>query len=680
MRHGLSTHASARRIAGVAAAAIVLALLGACDDDDGPSGPDPNDDDDETPTSPSVPVRLTFVAQPGDVEAGAAMAPAVEVAFQDSAGEVVTTADAAVTLSLGSGPDGASLGGTTAVDAVDGVATFDDLRIERAGSGYTLVASSGELASLSSTTFAVAPAEAAGLEFRTDPPATAEPHAPISPPVEVGAVDAYGNTTTSLSADVEMTLPDAAGATLGGTTTVAASEDDDGVARFTDLDVDTIGTGFRLVAVAADLSPDTSRSFDARVAAAELAGGRQHTCMATEAGVTYCWGVNEYGEVGDGSGERREHPALVSADVEAVQVAAGGYHACHLTAGGAAACWGRNEDGQLGDGTNDPRDTPTPVTGDLAFASISAGELHSCARAEDGDAYCWGNDDEGQLGDGEFDNPRDSPGAVAGGLSFAALDAGQSHTCGVTDEGDAYCWGLNGDGQLGDGSTERRPEPVAVVGDLTFEAIAAGGNHTCALTPDGEAYCWGFNASGELGVGTDTIDFSAEPLPVAGDLTFARITAGGAHTCGLTESGAAYCWGSNAFGEAGDGSGEDQRYEPSPVASSESFVRIVAGRLHSCGVTDEAVVYCWGDNFFGQLGDGGTDQRDTPYPVSLWFGEVIAFETGHASEADAARAAIGVGSTRAPVRRLFALQDDGAVPQPPLDDGDVVASGEVEHG
>jgi alpha-tubulin suppressor-like RCC1 family protein len=132
------------------------------------------------------------------------------------------------------------------------------------------------------------------------------------------------------------------------------------------------------------------------------------------------------------------------------------------------------------------------------------------------------------------------------------ISAGLMHTCALTVQGAAYCWGLNADGQLGNGGNANSPTPVPVAGGLTFEAISAGWWHTCALTATGAAYCWGLNFHGQLGDGSNATTL-AVPAPVAGSLTFDDLAAGGHHTCAITPSRMTYCWGSNSSGQLADG-------------------------------------------------------------------------------------------------------------------------------
>src|SRR5439155_23888382 len=195
------------------------------------------------------------------------------------------------------------------------------------------------------------------------------------------------------------------------------------------------------------------------------------------------------------------------------------------------------------------------------------------------------------------------PVAVAGGLRFTAVTAGDSHSCGLTASGAAYCWGYNGSysgfGPLGDGSVTPRSVPVAVTGDLTFSSVSPGREHTCGLTATGSAYCWG--AGGLLGDGSSV--GSAVPVAVTGGLTFSALSAGASRTCGLTATGAAYCWGA---GPLGDGSSAGSTV-PGAAGRGGTFIAITAGRFdagYTCGVNTSGTAYCWGEGGHGELGNG----------------------------------------------------------------------------
>jgi alpha-tubulin suppressor-like RCC1 family protein len=242
----------------------------------------------------------------------------------------------------------------------------------------------------------------------------------------------------------------------------------------------------------------------------------------------------------------------------------------------------------------------------MRFSVISAGASHTCGLVTGGYAACWGQNLSGQLGDGSRED-RTAPRVVTGGRSFVSLAAGWHHTCGLSANGDVLCWGLNSDGQLGDGSRLDRLVPTRVSGP--YRSVTAGNAHTCAADGE-EVVCWGDNGFGQLGDGTR--DDHARPVSVV-NLPAAPISvaAGAVHTCALVEGGAAYCWGQNLYGQLGDGTTE-HRALPTEVAGGMVFTRLFAGGAVTCGVSAEQVQYCWGLNQNGQLGDGTRVNRSRP--------------------------------------------------------------------
>jgi alpha-tubulin suppressor-like RCC1 family protein len=253
----------------------------------------------------------------------------------------------------------------------------------------------------------------------------------------------------------------------------------------------------------------------------------------------------------------------------------------------------------------------------------------------------------------------------------AAIAAGGGHTCGLASTGEAYCWGRGG--SLGNGSLVNSSTPVAVSGGRIFSALAAGGGHACALTNSGTAYCWGANSSGQAGnypasdvpPSTSTI---TTPVLVSGGLTFSALTAGGAHTCGLA-SALAFCWGWDLFGQLG-GSPTSGNFSSTPqfVSGISSLVALTAGVFHTCGLTSTGAAYCWGDNETRQLGNGSTIFNIvTPVAVSggLTFSVLGASHTPAGSQAPgrpiagAAISTVSLGLAPPPIAR-FRSQSPGA--------------------
>jgi alpha-tubulin suppressor-like RCC1 family protein len=271
--------------------------------------------------------------------------------------------------------------------------------------------------------------------------------------------------------------------------------------------------------------------------------------------------------------------------------------------------------------------------GSIRLSSITAGHSTACGLAPSGRTYCWGEGAGGQLGSGA-DASSPVPVAVSGGLSFASIHSAWEFTCGLTRSGEAYCWGQNQFGQFGNGTTSGSNVPVRAGGDLRFHALTVGVYHACGLTARGEAYCWGSSRGGgmsgnALGAPTTALcenpaggyrgaewPCSTTPLLVSGGLRFRSISAGLMYTCGTTTAGDSYCWGWNFFNQLGDGTTTD-RTEPTEVLSERRFASVNAGATHTCGIADDGEALCWGGRAFnwGQLGNGAFVGSSTPTPV-----------------------------------------------------------------
>ena len=355
--------------------------------------------------APAAPAQIAFAVQPSTTDVAQPITPAVQVAIQDAFANTVTGATNAVTLTLATNPGSGTLVGTKTVNAVGGIATFSGLSIDKAGTGYTLAATSVILAAATSAAF------------------------DITLPLTFAAVSAGGYHTC--------------GVTTAGTAYCWGSGLlGDGTIRITNGQTSP-------VAVLGGLT------------FASVSAGRDHTCGVRTAGMAFCWGQNLDAELGDGTTTSRTSPVAVLGGLTFATASAAWFYTCGLTPGGAAYCWGLNYSGQLGDGTTTQRPSPVAVGGGLTFAAVSTGGYHTCGVTTAGMAFCWGENLDAELGDGTTTS-RTSPVAVLGGLSFARVSAGVAHTCGVTTGGAAYCWGYNAAGELGDGTTTDRLSPVRV--------------------------------------------------------------------------------------------------------------------------------------------------------------------------------------------------------------------------
>lgn len=369
--------------------------------------------------------------------------------------------------------------------------------------------------------------------------------------------------------------------------------------------------------------------------------GSYHTCALTAQQEVYCWGMNQFGQLGDGSVTISRTTLVKVSGLHGVSaISVGGYHTCAL-ANGQVQCWGDNRHGQLGDGTTViSRSLPVDVVGLTDVQEVAAYAYHTCARLATGDLRCWGANGYGRLGDGT-QAASNSPVAVVGlggtavtlaqggAFNIFVEEYGGDFTCAVLTDGNVQCWGNNLSGQLGDGSGgERIGGAVRVSGlpdDIT--AIAVGGTHSCALSGAQQLYCWGSNDAGQLGDGT-LLDRST-PVSVTGmGVGVTALAAGEDYSCVLTVTGAAKCWGLNGRGALGVATTIVSTTTPITVTGLSSGVTVIAPGVysswrhigntttHTCAIVENGVIQCWGGNYRGELGDGTTTDRWQPLAVT----------------------------------------------------------------
>ena len=372
-----------------------------------------------------------------------------------------------------------------------------------------------------------------------------------------------------------------------------------------------------------------------------VSSGREHACALTADGVAWCWGSNEFGQLGAVDSEEtcvrgdrdiacRRLAVPVNTTLRFRKIAAGGVHTCGLALDDRVYCWGDNLRGALGDPTIRSATTPAPIATASLFLDVAAGAQHSCAVRLDGLAACWGFNDWGQVGLGSGTTSVGAPAAIGGSSRYAAITASGDRTCGLTLDGAAFCWGRSWVGLGGTNGVRPQSTPLRVQGTLVFRSLEAGASTTCGVTLDGDAYCWEANFHGTIGDGTVTP--SQTPQRVAGGHAFVSVRSGTAQTCGIDDSGHAFCWGAGSRGELGTSPGLlDTRCGESRVPCARVPVRVSGWRQfsaiatgqgnHSCALSFAGNVYCWGAGDMGQRGDGRASFAEwSPVKVAILHG------------------------------------------------------------
>jgi alpha-tubulin suppressor-like RCC1 family protein len=346
-----------------------------------------------------------------------------------------------------------------------------------------------------------------------------------------------------------------------------------------------------------------------------VSAGGEYTCVRLPDGTAQCAGRNQFGQHGNGTVNNSSVLDPVSSLTTATQVVAGDEFACALLGDGTARCWGLGESGQRGDGTFDTFALePVAVGGLTGAVAVAAGYGHACALLADATMRCWGGNGEGELGNGTTASPgTPQPVTVSGITSATAMTTGAYHSCAVLGNGTLRCWGRNGQGQLGDGTFMNSSTPVPVSGITGATAVSGGGGHSCALLADGTVHCWGENGDGQLGDGTTLTKSNA--IGVTGITGAVAVSTGWAHTCAVLVDGTVRCWGANEFGQLGDGT-TTRALTPVQVRGITGAVSVTAGWWHhSCALLSSGAVRCWGANDWGQLGNGTT--TDSSIPIAM---------------------------------------------------------------
>jgi alpha-tubulin suppressor-like RCC1 family protein len=342
--------------------------------------------------------------------------------------------------------------------------------------------------------------------------------------------------------------------------------------------------------------------------AVDVAAGWRHTCASLESGVVQCWGENDLGQLGDGSGQNSLTPVTVAGLDEPVQQLDGaGGKTCALLESGTVACWGTAEM------------TARSVSGfGGEVTNVSVGGFDNACAIADGAVYCWGENIFGRDGSGVTNNQTRPTSLVELPENAVSVDVNSNHACAVTEAGQVYCWGFNGSGQMGDGAVMQRPIPIAPTGVVSVTDLAVGGARhvaatTCAILPPANGVvCWGGNDEGQLGNGTEST-YSASPVKVKGlDSGFAQVVVGQNHACARNEAGAVYCWGGNNSGQLGYGSHESSSAPVRVTGLEDGVTKLVAGAFYTCGLLESSAVQCWGSHVPGFLGDQAVEFAFSP--------------------------------------------------------------------
>lgn len=477
----------------------------------------------------------------------------------------------------------------------------------------------------------------------------------------VRAIDQYGNTAAGYS-DGSHDVTFAGGTGTRTVTNSGGSQINFGSATaitFTNgvstqggvLQISNVQTA-NITASDGDHTSSAFRIVVSNVSASAVSTGGFHTCALRSDGTVECWGSDSSGQLGNGNPlTNSSTPVIVSGLTNVTQIAAGKYHTCALRNDGTVWCWGENAYGQLGNSSTTDSSTPVEVLGVggtehlMGVTEIDADGQFTCALINDGTVRCWGHDQAGQLGIGSANNNANrTPLAVVGVGGHGTLGnvthitVGANHACALISGGTVDCWGLDDHGQLGNGGAipgTNSASPVQVEGPsgagyLTGVTEISGGRmHVCVLRSDSTVYCWGRNETGELGDGT----MISKSVPVrSGDIdTATQVSAGEYHSCARLQDGTAQCWGAAAFGQVGDGTTADTDTPVTVIGPGgwgllSGIATISAGGgdvsettdwEHSCALTTDQTVVCWGQNNFGQLGDGTTTMSISPVGVAL---------------------------------------------------------------
>lgn len=603
---------------------------------------------------------LKFTEQPSDVAApddvfaaGFPIYPYVAVEVLDASGQPLTDYQQPIALSFAKDPSGGTLKGGQSVAPSKGVAIFPGLKIDKAGSGYALAASTTGLGDAASDSFSVTLPGDLNLDGWADEFDLAQLNAHLGatdyPPADInkdGVVDTVDLDILSSHFTPSLDVQDASAVTASGATLGASVRSTDGVVAWFDWGTDpqlatydstsTMNVAAGTTPVTATIGPlaaDTTYYFRIAARRGSYVAHSEATDSFTvppsgpaapssltvtsfsDSTVTLGWQDNSSNETrfeierelaGSGSWSNLGQVGAGVTSFSDTTVAPSTSYTYRVRACNADGCSAYSNKASV------------TTAAAVAWKQLSAAGTHTCGVTDNGTAYCWGSNNRGELGNGTMtysDTPQPVSGSLAASeISAGGLGTGDEHTCALTEAGTVLCWGRNNFGQLGDSTTNDHDVPTPIRSSEQFSLVSAGGGYqTCAVTTGQAAYCWGSEAFGQLGNGVSAIAAMPIPTAVQQPSNAASIGAGGFFTCGVFAGGAGYCWGFNQDGELG--SSPSNTSTPQAVSGGHVFQTISAGGEHACGLEAGGDIYCWGSNTQGQLGNGTTTGGPTPVKV-----------------------------------------------------------------
>ncbi|MDH5217756.1 MAG: hypothetical protein OEX19_08670, partial [Gammaproteobacteria bacterium] len=372
---------------------------------------------------------------------------------------------------------------------------------------------------------------------------------------------------------------------------------------------------------------------------ASIAASRSsHTCAVNFSGELSCWGYNNIGQLGDNTQTSRFEamPTYLNSD-EWLSVSAGGSFTCGLDVKDDFFCWGSNNYGtpyeeifygKLGLGRSTVALLPVQeqyktmdwkmVVSADGYNDFSAYN-HSCGIKANGTLWCWGISGD-PLGLGSNIGTQYSPIQVMSSKTdWSLLDTNRNHTCAIDSEKFLWCWGRNNYGQLGSGESgalTSKNVPELVDNLRNWTQISTGDVHSCGIDELKQLFCWGRNQSGQLGIGQNETQVFSTPMIVDESSTWETVSTGGDYTCGIKTDGSLWCWGDNYNGQLGNGNSGEILYTPQKIGEATNWMSIALSMEHSCGIQNDKSLWCWGSNFYGEIGDN-SDSGNVRIPTQI---------------------------------------------------------------